>query len=112
MFEIIFVGFLLSLLAFDSIFLPNSARRTRRLLSVVFIGAGLAAMFPNVVSKLADIVGVGRGVDLVIYFVVVILVRELFLSRARFTQLDAQLTRLVRADAIRQVQSFRASQRR
>ena len=108
MFKIIFAVFILALLAFDSIFLPNSARRTRRLLAVVFIGAGVAALFQDPIARLAETLGVGRGVDLVMYFVVVILVRELFLSRARFTQLDSQLTRLVRADAFRAVQSHPA----
>lgn len=105
MFQFVFVLFLLVLIAFDSIFLPESARRMRRLLMMVLVGAGAAALFQNPVSRLAEALGVGRGVDLVMYFVVVILVRELFLSRARFTQLDAQVTRLVRAEAIRNAHS-------
>ena len=55
---------------------------------------------------MAGALGVGRGVDLVMYFTVVVLVRELFISRARFTQLDNQLTRLVRAEAIRTARSL------
>jgi hypothetical protein len=105
MFQFIFVFFLLVLIAFDSIFLPASARRMRRLLMLVFIGAGTLALFQAPVAALAAKLGVGRGVDLVMYFVVVVLVREFFLNRARFTQLDGQLTRLVRAEAIRTAQS-------
>ena len=90
---------------FQFVFLPASARRMRRLLTVVLVGAGAAALFQAPLSKLAGALGVGRGVDLVMYFVVVILMRELFLSRARFTQLEGQLTRLVRANSIRTAQS-------
>jgi small membrane protein len=105
MFQFIFVFFLLALITFDSIFLPASARRMRRLLALVLVGAGTVALFQAPVATLAAKLGVGRGVDLVMYFVVVVLVREVFLNRARFTQMDTQLTRLVRAEAIRTAQS-------
>jgi hypothetical protein len=106
MFQILFVLFLLLLVVFDRIFLPNSARRMRRLLTAVFLLTAVVAVFQRPVGLLAEKLGVGRGVDLVIYFVVVILVREFFLSRARFTALDSQVTRLVRADAIRNARSW------
>ena len=106
MFQLVFALFLVSLVAFDWLFLPASARRMRRLLAAVLLAAGALALFPDVVSWMASALGVGRGVDLVMYFTVVVLVRELFISRARFTQLDNQLTRLVRAEAIRTARSL------
>ncbi|MGA9520762.1 MAG: DUF2304 domain-containing protein [Myxococcaceae bacterium] len=101
MFVWIFGAFLLLLVVIDAIFLPGAARRSRRLMTIVFIVAGVFAVYQEPLFALTERLGVGRPVDMILYFVVVILVRELFISRARHTQLEERLTQLVRAEAIR-----------
>jgi hypothetical protein len=101
MFPVLFAGFLIAILVIDGIFLPRSSRRMLRLLAVLFAGAALVAIFQEPLFFLASRLGVGRPVDLVMYVVVVILVRELLLSRARFVQLESQVTTLARAEALR-----------
>jgi len=89
------------LVAVDWMFLPSSARRSRRLLAGVFFIAGLLALSPEPLFALTGWLGVGRPVDMVMYFSVAVLVRELFISRARVSVLERDLTRLVRVSAIR-----------
>src|SRR5205085_11299075 len=73
----------------------------RRLLAIVLLlGSGLSVLFPDLVTSLAHLVGVGRGTDLVLYvFVVVSAVAWLGVYR-RITELETRMTRLVRAQAL------------
>jgi hypothetical protein len=88
------------ILILDKIFMPKAARRAWRALFFVYGLAALAALFQDGLSILAHRLGIGRGVDLVIYLVIVVLVRELFLSRARKVVQDASFTKLVREMAL------------
>jgi hypothetical protein len=73
----------------------------RRLLAVaLLLASGLAVLFPELVTSLARLLGVGRGTDLVLYvFVVVSAVTWLGVYR-RITELETRITRLVRSQAI------------
>lgn len=99
MFPFIFALFLLALMAIDYIFMPTSARKAWRAMFFVFSLAAFLSLYQKPLVFLVDALGVGRSVDAVIYFVLVILIRELFLSRARLSQRDQQFTELVRSIA-------------
>lgn len=82
-----------------------SLKKNRRLLllqALVFVSGGALIVFPEVSRRLAHAVGIGRGVDFVIYPLVIWLVRESLLSRRRRLADEEKMTELVRALAIAQ----------
>ena len=96
---VLLVGFLAALFVHDWV----TKAKSRRLLYVqlvVFVGGALLIVFPEIARRLAHVVGIGRGVDFVIYPVVIWLVRESLLSRRRRREEEERLTELVREMAI------------
>ena len=89
------------ILVIDWIFLPKQARRAFWIMASVFGAMGVLSLFPEMLSRLASLVGIGRGVDLLLYVALIVLIREYFLSRARQSALEGQLTQLVRQIAIK-----------
>lgn len=63
----------------------------------------LINIFPEIINKAADFVGVGRGVDLVIYIAVVVIFYFGFRFHLRLKELEKKLTKLVRKEAINNV---------
>lgn len=81
----------------------QGARRARRMLllqTVVFAGGAFFIAFPDAATAVAHRVGIGRGVDFILYPLVIWLVRESLLNRRRRWEDNERLTRLVRAQAI------------
>ncbi len=77
--------------------------REASLWSVLWIAATVVIVLPETASIIARLVGVGRGVDLVIYGSVTllfVLVFNIFLSLDR---IERDLTDIVRKDALRDV---------
>lgn len=96
---VLLVGFLAALVVYDW----TTWSRNRRLLYVqlvVFATGAFLIVFPEIARRLAHAVGIGRGVDFVMYPVVIWLVRESLLSRRRRREEEERLTELVRAIAI------------
>lgn len=92
------VGLLAALFLHDFVTL----QRNRRLLLVqlvVFAGGACLIVYPEVARRLAHFVGIGRGVDFVLYPLVIWLVRESLLSRRRRHEEQERVTELVRAMA-------------
>ena len=86
--------------------------RNRRLLYVqlaVFVAGGVLILFPEIARRLAFLVGIGRGVDFVIYPTVIWLVRESLLSRRRRREEEERLTELVRGIAIERAREVSGS---
>jgi hypothetical protein len=80
-----------------------TARHARRMLlleAVVFTGGAFFIAFPDVATLVAHAVGIGRGVDFILYPLVIWLVRESLLNRRRRWEDAERLTRLVRAQAL------------
>jgi small membrane protein len=78
-------------------------RRARRMLllqTVVFAGGAFFIVFPDAATAVAHRVGIGRGVDFILYPLVIWLVRESLLNRRRRWEDGERLTKLVRAQAI------------
>ena len=66
-----------------------------------FGGASLLVMRPNIATRIAHLVGVGRGADLIVYLALPGLLMMIFLLFARTRELNAKLTAAVREYAIR-----------
>ena len=63
------------LLFFDYATLRGRGRRMLRLQAVIFVGGAFFIVFPDVATRVAHLVGIGRGVDFLIYPLVIGLVR-------------------------------------
>lgn len=72
--------------------------------AIVFVVGGTLIVYPEIARRLAHYVGIGRGVDFVLYPLVIWLVRESLLSRRRRHEDEEKITELVRALAILQAQ--------
>jgi hypothetical protein len=88
------------LLFFDWATLRGRARRMLVVEALVFLGGAFFIAFPDVATNLAHAVGIGRGVDFVLYPLVIWLVRESLVGRRRRWEDAERLTQLVRAQAI------------
>jgi hypothetical protein len=96
---VLLVGFLVALFVHDW----TTRARNRRLLYVqlfVFAGGAFLILLPEIARRLAASVGIGRGVDFVIYPTVIWLVRESLVNRRRRKEEEERLTELARAVAI------------
>ncbi|MFS2280104.1 DUF2304 domain-containing protein [Microbacterium sp. OR21] len=73
----------------------------RRILMGLFvIAAVLSVLFPQWLSWLAQLVGVGRGTDLVLYALIVMFLAFVYTQYRRNVQLQRQLTLLSRKLAL------------
>jgi hypothetical protein len=90
---------IVALLAYDF----ATLRRYKRLLLLEFAAFAIAAVFvvaPELSTRLAHAVGIGRGVDVVLYPLVIWLVRESFVARRRRLEDEERMTKLVRELAL------------
>jgi len=79
---------------------------------VFWIGVVVVVFHPDTTNMFARWLGVGRGVDTAIYLSIVMVFYLLFRSFAKIEDLDRQLTRVVRANALREMEEDLASQNR
>src|SRR4030042_6183304 len=68
--------------------------------TVFWFAVAFLIIFPEVTSYLAIWVGVGRGVDLVIYLAILLLFYLFFRTAARVDKIDKDLTKVVRQIAL------------
>ncbi len=80
-------------------------RRLAPRLGVVWIALWVAASIgiadPNILVRIAHFLGIGRGVDLVLYVSILAFFIAFFVVYLRFRRLDEQMTEIVRHLAIR-----------
>lgn len=79
------------------------SRREAVMWSVLWIVAGIVILLPNTTTIIANLVGVGRGVDLVVYAAVTLLFVLVFKAFLTLDRLERTLTDLVRKDALKDV---------
>ena len=70
---------------------------------ICFGCASLMVMRPNIATRIANLVGVGRGADLIVYLALPGLLMMIFLLFSRTRELNAKLTMAVREYALRDV---------
>ena len=72
--------------------------------SLVWLGAAVVVVQPDITSRVAQFVGVGRGADLVVYTAVIVLLILVFRLHVAHAALERTLTDLVRREALRDAQ--------
>lgn len=76
----------------------------RRILMLLFIVAAASSVFfPQIWTYLANLVGVGRGADLLLYFMVLTFLGFVASTYRRFRHLESDVTELARQLALLQV---------
>lgn len=100
-----------ALFAFDALTLRGSARRMLVLEALLFAVASAFIATPELVTRLANRVGIGRGADLVSYMAIIWLVRESLVVRRRRLEDADQMTKLVRTVALLEARVVEAPQR-
>lgn len=80
----------------------------RLLLLVAAVAAVVAIAWPDAVNWIANLVGVGRGTDLVLYALVIVFIGTSISNSVRFRQLERDVTALARLAAIAAAPSPRA----
>ena len=80
--------------------------KTRHLTAAAFMGAWLAAIAlianPGVSTRIAQSVGIGRGVDFVIYSLLIVFLWAHYQHYLRYKRVENEVTQLVRELAIAQ----------
>jgi hypothetical protein len=73
----------------------------QRILLVLFVlGAGVSVFFPQLLTSVAHLVGIGRGTDLLLYVLVVAFLGFAATTYRRNRQLENQITELARQIAL------------
>jgi len=84
--------------------LPGTGARRlairRILLLLTTLAAVVAIAFPELVNELANLVGVGRGTDLILYVLVVVFIGNSISNSIRHRQLEREVTKLARSLAL------------
>jgi hypothetical protein len=88
------------LIVFDFATLRGKNRRSVLVEIAVFVAGAVFIVFPERATALAHVVGIGRGVDFLLYPTVIWLVRESLLTRRRRVEDAERLTQVVRAVAM------------
>lgn len=97
------------------LFIKRGAKQlaVRRLLIIAFaVFALLTVLFPAVLTRVANLVGVGRGADLLLYSTVLVLLGFLALQEARTKAAEKRTTYLARRLAIDESEPASAYRRR
>lgn len=69
----------------------------RRILLMLFVaGAAASVLFPQILSRVANLIGVGRGADLLLYALVIAFLSFMGTSFRRMNQLQSRITVLAR----------------
>ncbi|MFA6424356.1 MAG: DUF2304 domain-containing protein [Candidatus Magasanikbacteria bacterium] len=76
-----------------------------------WILAGLVVVSPNSTLILAKVLGVGRGVDAIIYLAIALLFFLLFKIFVRLEKIDHQITKIVRQDTLNQTKKYEGTSR-
>jgi hypothetical protein len=88
------------LVVFDWATLRGKNRRALLLEMTAFVAGAFFIAFPERATTLAHMVGIGRGVDFLLYPLVIWLVRESLLTRRLRQEQSEKMTQMARAIAI------------
>lgn len=81
----------------------------RRLGMMLFVGfAALAVLFPSLLSRLANLLNIGRGTDLLLYAVVIFFFSSVVTAYRRDASNERKLTQLARTLALNNVEKPRS----
>jgi hypothetical protein len=74
--------------------------------TIFWFMVGFVVILPETTSLVANYVGVGRGVDLVIYISILILFYSVFRVLVRLDKIDKDVTKIVRNIALKKESAF------
>jgi hypothetical protein len=94
------------LLVYDWATQRGQNRRSLLFEAGAFVAGAFFIAFPDRATALAHMVGIGRGVDFLLYPLVIWLVRESLLTRRLRQEEGERLTQMARALAVAQAQTF------
>jgi hypothetical protein len=78
----------------------------RKVVAGATVVAGvLAVVFPAILQNLADLVGVARGTDLLLYLFAIVIIYMVGSTSVRFREQEARLVRVARELAIAQAEN-------
>jgi hypothetical protein len=97
---VVLLSLVFGLLFYDFATMNRRYRRMLLVQAVVFTGGAFFIVFPEAATRVAHTVGIGRGVDFLLYPLVIWLVREALVSRRRRREDQERFTQLVRAQAL------------
>ncbi len=117
MIVVVQVLLIFAVLAFSLILLRDSGSdkrmAIRRILVLIFAVVAIVSIFlPDVLTRLANFVGIGRGTDLVLYGLVVTFLVYMATTHQRFKQTESMITRLARRIAIDEAETPQEAQAR
>jgi hypothetical protein len=101
----------LGLVLFDWVTLRGKNRRALVVEAVAFLVGAFFIAFPDRATAIAHLVGIGRGVDFLLYPIVIWLVRESLLTRRKRLEDAARITQLTRALAIAEARVIETTER-
>ena len=87
------------------LFLGDRPRWIALLRPLLWLAAALAVWRPDVTTKVAQSLGIGRGADLVLYALALAFLAAVFYFYRKFRQLEGEITRLVRHIAVTTAES-------
>jgi hypothetical protein len=96
----VLLAFVFAMVLFDAFALRGKNRRALLLEVAAMLVGAFFIVFPQRATDLAHLVGIGRGVDFLLYPIVIWLVRESLLTRRRRLEDAERITQLTRALAI------------
>ena len=79
----------------------SATRREGLAWAALWLAAGIAIAWPDITAKVARMLGIGRGADLVLYCAVVVMLVGFLMVYSRLRRLRRDVTLLVRHIAIR-----------
>ena len=97
---VLLLSLVCGLVLFDVVTQMRSNRRALYVEVAVFLVGAFFIVVPQGATGLAHLVGIGRGVDILLYPIVIWLTRESLLNRRRHLESSARITELTRALAI------------
>ena len=84
----------------------------RRLLLMLFVaGAAASVLFPQILTRVANLIGVGRGADLLLYALVIAFLSFMATTFRRMNQLQSRITVLARELTLAQARAEDAETR-
>lgn len=98
--SVLLLGLVTVLVVYDWIELRGKNRRALVFETAAFLVGAFFIAFPARATDLAHVVGIGRGVDFLLYPIVIWLARESMLTRRRRLLDEERLTELTRTVAI------------
>jgi hypothetical protein len=96
-----------ALLVYDYLTFRGRARHMLALETAAFLAGAWFIASPDTATQLAHLVGIGRGVDFLLYPTVIWLVRESLLTRRHRYEQEERLSELVRTCAIERAREIR-----